>query len=101
MRDYRKSWDERYSQNDLVYGKEPNSYFKECIDRLKPGKLFMPGDGEGRNSIYAVKNNWKVTSVDFSGVAVNKARHYAEHDKVTYKIINEDLSQFEYPKFYY
>ncbi|MEN8194617.1 MAG: class I SAM-dependent methyltransferase [Bacteroidota bacterium] len=101
MRDYRKSWDERYLQNDLIYGKEPNAYFKECINKLNPGKLFLPGDGEGRNSIYAAKNNWNVTSVDFSSVAVNKAAHYAEHDSVSYEIINEDLSHFDYPRDYY
>ncbi|MCK5456659.1 MAG: class I SAM-dependent methyltransferase [Melioribacteraceae bacterium] len=96
MRDYRKMWDERYSQNDLIYGKEPNQYFKEVIDKIKPGKLFMPGDGEGRNSIYAAKNNWEVTSVDYSSVAVEKAKHYAQHDSVNIELINADLSVYEY-----
>ena len=98
MRDYRKMWDERYSQNDFIYGKEPNQYFKEIIDKIKPGKLFMPGDGEGRNSIYAAKNNWEVTSVDYSSVAVEKAKHYSQHDNVNVEIINADLSTYEYPK---
>jgi len=101
MIDYRKKWDERYSQNDLIYGKEPNEYFKEKLDKLKPGKLFMPGDGEGRNSIYAAKNNWEVTSVDYSSVAMEKAKHYAEHDKVKINFINADLSEYDYPKDYY
>jgi len=94
-------WDERYSQTDLIYGKEPNQYFKEIIDKLEPGKLFMPGDGEGRNSIYAAKNNWKVTSVDFSSVAINKAKLYSEHDDVNVEIINSDLLEYKYPQNYY
>ncbi len=98
MRDYRKMWDERYSQNDLIYGKEPNQYFEEIIDKIEQGKLFMPGDGEGRNSIYAAKNNWEVTSVDYSSVAVEKAKHYAQHDNVNVEIINADLSDYKYPK---
>jgi len=101
MRDYRKMWDERYSQTDLIYGKEPNQYFKEIIDKLEPGKLFMPGDGEGRNSIYAAKNNWKVTSVDFSSVAINKAKYYSEYDDVNVEIINSDLLEYNYPQNYY
>ena len=101
MRDYRKMWDERYSQTDLIYGKEPNQYFKEIIDTLEPGKLFMPGDGEGRNSIYAAKYNWKVTSVDFSSVAINKAKYYSEHDDVNVEIINSDLLEYKYPQNYY
>ncbi|VAX24917.1 hypothetical protein MNBD_IGNAVI01-2180 [hydrothermal vent metagenome] len=100
-RDYKKMWDERYSQKDLVYGKEANKYFKEKLDKLKPGKLFMPGDGEGRNSIYAAKNNWKVTSVDYSSVAVEKAKHYAEHENVQADFINADLTNYDYPKNYY
>ncbi len=101
MIDYRKKWDERYSQNDLIYGKEPNEYFKEKIDALNPGKLFMPGDGEGRNSIYAAKNNWEVISVDYSSVAVEKARHYAAYDNVRVKFVNADLTEYNYPKNYY
>jgi len=101
MRDYRKMWDERYSQNDLIYGKEPNQYFKEIIDKIKSGKLFMPGDGEGRNSIYAAKNNWEVTSVDYSAVAVEKAKHYAQYDNVNIELINADLSVYEYPNNYF
>lgn len=101
MRDYKQMWDERYSQNDFVYGKEPNQYFKETIDKIKPGNLFMPGDGEGRNAIYAAKNNWEVTSVDFSSVAVEKAKHYAQHNNVNIDITSADLSDYEYPQNYF
>lgn len=96
-----KMWDERYSQYDFVYGKNPNQYFKSVIDKLEPGKLFMPGDGDGRNSIYAAKQNWKVTSVDFSSVAVDKAKQIAEQENVNLEIINADLSNYDYPQNYF
>ena len=32
-------WDERYSIKDYVYGTLPNEFFKEQIDKLKPGKI--------------------------------------------------------------
>jgi len=101
MKDYKKMWDERYSQNDLVYGEKPNTYFQKIIDKLNPGKILMPGDGEARNSLYAAKNGWEVTSVDFSSVAIEKAKHYAEHEKVSIEFINEDLSKYNYPEEYY
>lgn len=101
MKDYRIMWNERYSQNEFVYGEHPNEYFRELLDTLKPGKLFMPGDGEGRNSIYAAKKKWEVTSVDFSSVAVEKAKHYAEHENVNIKFVNADLSIYEYPQNYF
>lgn len=101
MKDYKKMWDERYSQNDFVYGEKPNEYFQKTLDEIKHGKLFMPGDGEGRNSIYAAKKGWEVTSVDFSSFAIEKAKHYAEHEKVSVEFINEDLSKYNYPEEYF
>ncbi len=101
MKDYKKMWDERYSQNDLVYGEKPNTYFQKIIDKLNPGKILMPGDGEARNSLYAAKTGWEVTSVDFSSVAIKKAKHYAEHEKVSIEFLNEDLSKYNYPEEYY
>ena len=44
-------WDERYAQAEYVYGVEPNQFLKEKLDRLSPGKILLPGEGEGRNDI--------------------------------------------------
>lgn len=90
-----KFWDERYAAEDSVYGKEPNSFFKEQLDNLKPGKILLPGDGEGRNGIYAAMNGWVVNSVDFSAVARDKALQ-AAHDagtQISYLVI--DLAEYE------
>ena len=101
MRDYKKMWDDRYSQDDFVYGQEPNQYFKSIIEKLEPGKLFMPGDGDGRNSIYAAKQNWDVTAVDFSSAAVEKSKQFAKQENVSIEIINADLSDYDYPQNYF
>ncbi len=35
---------------------KPNHFFKEQIDKISvPGKLLLPGEGEGRNAVYAAK----------------------------------------------
>lgn len=90
-----KFWDERYASVDSVYGLEPNRFFKEQIDKLNPGKILMPGDGEGRNGVYAAVNGWIVNSVDFSAVARDKALQFA-HDsgtQISYLVI--DLAEYE------
>lgn len=96
-----KFWDERYASIDSVYGKAPNEFFKEQIDKLKPGKILIPGDGEGRNGVYAAVNGWIVNSVDYSQVAHDKAVQFA-HDsgaEISYLVI--DISEYEPHKNYY
>jgi cyclopropane fatty-acyl-phospholipid synthase-like methyltransferase len=86
----KSNWDERFSEEDYVYGTEPNEFFKEQLDKLKPGKLLMLGEGEGRNSVYAAKMGWQVDAVDFSDQARLKALKLAANEKVkiNYTICN-------------
>ena len=52
-------WDERFSQNEPVYGQEPNSYLREQVARLKPGaSILVPGDGYGRNGIWLARQGF-------------------------------------------
>ncbi|MCX6216781.1 hypothetical protein [Spirosoma sp.] len=46
-------WNTRYQNPAYIYGVEPNSFFNECIDSLKPGRLLLPAEGEGRNALHA------------------------------------------------
>ncbi len=79
-KEIRNFWDERYAGPDYVYGKEPNAFFKYCIDALAPGKLLLPGEGEGRNAVYAAGRGWDVFAFDQSRVAREKALELA-HEK--------------------
>ena len=46
-------WNQRFASEEYIYGTEPSAYFKQIIDGLKPGKLLVPGAGEGRDAVYA------------------------------------------------
>ncbi|MGQ9644743.1 MAG: SAM-dependent methyltransferase, partial [Ignavibacterium sp.] len=46
-------WNERFSSEDYIYGTEPNTFLKEQLENLKPGKALFLGEGEGRNAVYA------------------------------------------------
>jgi hypothetical protein len=55
-------WDERYADEEYVYGTTPNQYFKQELEKLTPGKILLPGEGEGRNAVFAATQGWKVTA---------------------------------------
>jgi len=94
-------WNERYSSNEFAYGTEPNIYFKNELDKLVPGNLILPGDGEGRNSVYAAKNGWKVDAIDFSTVAKEKALKLAGENSVEINFEVADLAEYKPKTNYY
>ena len=34
-------WNNRYKKKEYAYGKEPNKYFREEIDKINPGKILL------------------------------------------------------------
>lgn len=94
-------WDERYSQEKYIYGILPNEFFKEQLTLLKPGKILMLGEGEGRNAVYATKNGWEVDAVDSSKEGRKKALRLAERNHVTINYNIVSLSDFVPKKSYY
>jgi ubiquinone/menaquinone biosynthesis C-methylase UbiE len=73
----RDFWNERYSIEDYVYGKLPNKYFADEISKLKPGKILLPCEGEGRNAVFAASFGWDVTAFDQSEVGKQKCLQLA------------------------
>ncbi|MGL5262809.1 MAG: class I SAM-dependent methyltransferase [Bacteroides sp.] len=71
------SWNEQYSREEYRYGETPNLFFKEFIDALPVGQILLPGDGEGRNGVYAASKGWQVHAFDQSAVAREKALRLA------------------------
>ena len=96
-----KVWDERYSSDEYAYGITPNLFFKEQLDKLKPGKILMLAEGEGRNGVYAAKNNWLVDAVDFSEQARGKALKLAAQEGVKLNYIVANLIEFTPNNEYY
>lgn len=76
-------WNARFGAEPTVYGEGPNVFFAQQLARLKPGRILLPGDGEGRNAVYAATKGWSVRSFDASSVGVVKALAMAERLGVT------------------
>lgn len=98
MKDF---WNNAYRNNQSVYGHEPNNYFKKQIKQLKPGKILLPAEGEGRNAVYAAQLGWDVFAFDFSEEAKIKAIKKANSNNVTidYKLGN--IKSLTYQKNYF
>ena len=78
-------WDERFASEGYVYGTRPNEHFKSCLDSLQPGKILIPGEGEGRNALYAAQSGWDVIAFDGSIEGKKKAIKLASENKVQIK----------------
>lgn len=94
-------WDERYSKPEFAFGTEPNLFFKDQIDKLRPGKLLLPADGEGRNAVYAAGKGWQVTAFDMSQEAKYKALRLAEIKQVSFEYFVTDIEDVKLSELYY
>ena len=87
-------WDQRYSEPGFAYGIEPNAFFAKVLDTLTPGSLLLPGEGEGRNAIYAAGRGWHVFALDQSIVARNKALEWAASMDLQFDYQLTNLEEF-------
>lgn len=71
-------WDERYAASDLVWSAGPNATVAELTADLPPGRALDLAAGEGRNAIWLAERGWDATAVDFSAVAMDRARRIGE-----------------------
>lgn len=90
-------WNERFDRESYVYGKAPNVFFKETLDRFQPGLLLLPGEGEGRNAVYAAQAGWTVEAFDLSDKGQEKARQLAQQAGVSFNYQIASYIDFEYP----
>jgi SAM-dependent methyltransferase len=70
-------WDARYSQTDRVWSGEPNTVLVREAAKLTPGRALDLGSGEGADAIWLARQGWRVTAVDISQVALDRAEKHA------------------------
>ncbi|MGM0613466.1 MAG: class I SAM-dependent methyltransferase [Bacteroidota bacterium] len=91
-------WDQRFAESKYKYGKKPNNFFYRYLRSLSPGRILLPGEGEGRNAVFAARNRWEVTAVDFSIKGKEKAERLATENQVELTYIHKDILDYEYPQ---
>lgn len=94
-------WNKRYSDQQYIYGKEPNQFLRGELSKITPGKILFLGEGEGRNAVYAATLGWDVDAVDYSEAGKYKAEKLAAENVVRINYLVEDLSTFSPKQNYY
>ena len=91
----------RFAVEEYVYGIEPNEFYKQELEKLSPGKLLLPGEGEGRNAVFAAKSGWEVTAFDSSIEGKRKAENLAlkYNVEIDYQISDYENARFRLEEF--
>jgi len=90
----RADWDRRYAEKPLLWSAGPNQFVAAELGDLAPGAALDLGAGEGRNAIWLAGRGWRVSAVDFSRVALERARRLAARRGVEVAWVLEDLSRY-------
>lgn len=87
-------WDERYSQDEYVYGTEPNDFLRQHLGAIPKGRVLSLCEGEGRNAVFMATQNYDVTGVDSSSIGLAKAQKLAAKHNVTITTRLADMADF-------
>lgn len=91
----REDWDRRYAATDSLWSLTPNRFLVAETTDLPPGAALDLACGEGRNAIWLAGLGWTVTAVDYSTVAIEKARTRAAAEGAEVDFRALDLLDFE------
>jgi SAM-dependent methyltransferase len=75
---------------------KPDAFLVETIRGLKPGKALDIGMGQGRNAIFLAQQNWDVTGLDLSELAVAEAKERARKLGVRIDARVQDVYRFDF-----
>lgn len=71
-------WDERYAQDDYVFGTAPAQFLSAHPGLISSGaRVLCVAEGEGRNATWLAQQGCRVTGFDASSVGLEKARKLA------------------------
>lgn len=86
------AWDERYAADAHVWGHEPNRFVVDHAGDLPPGRVVDLACGPGRNALYLAARGHRVTGVDFSATALERARAADPDGTVTW--VHADITSY-------
>jgi 2-polyprenyl-3-methyl-5-hydroxy-6-metoxy-1,4-benzoquinol methylase len=92
-------WDERYAAEHYIFGTTPNVFLASQAARIHPGmRALAVADGEGRNGVWLAEQGAQVHAIDFSPLALEKARKLAEARGVTIELEQADVLEWSWPE---
>ncbi|MFI8184797.1 SAM-dependent methyltransferase [Actinacidiphila glaucinigra] len=81
-------WDARYAGSDRVWSGNPNNVLVREVGGLKPGTALDLGCGEGADAVWLARQGWRVTAVDISRVALERAAGHAKAEGIAEGLID-------------
>lgn len=72
-----ETWDEFYAQSTRVWSGSANTALIARVTELTPGTVLELGCGEGADAMWLAEHGWKVTGIDVSSVALERATEHA------------------------
>jgi SAM-dependent methyltransferase len=89
-------WDQQFAADGFKYGTQPNAFLVSQANRLAAGShILVPGDGEGRNSVWLAGQGHRVVAMDASRVGLEKAQKLAQERGMRIETILADLTNWE------
>ncbi|MGB3763940.1 MAG: class I SAM-dependent methyltransferase [Ornithinimicrobium sp.] len=89
--DEHQEWDERYAESDRIWSGEPNGALIAEVTDMAPGRVLDVGCGEGADAIWLAQHGWRVTALDVSTVALDRARTHAAEAGVDVQFVHSGL----------
>jgi SAM-dependent methyltransferase len=88
-------WNRRYRASECVFGRAPADFLRRRIEELGAGDDALDlAMGEGRNALFLAERGYRVTGVDVSLAAVQRARALAAERGLALRAVVADLGQF-------
>ncbi|CAM4159675.1 class I SAM-dependent methyltransferase [Helcobacillus massiliensis] len=80
-----EEWNARYSERDALWTGNVNPTLGAAVTAIgmQPGRALDLGCGEGGDALWLARAGWRVTGVDISTVAVDRATARAEQEGLT------------------
>jgi len=87
----RHAWDRRHASREPIESADPDPLLVREASTLRPGRALDLACGDGRNAVWLARRGWHVEAVDFSSVALERARGLAERAGVSVEWARHDL----------
>jgi SAM-dependent methyltransferase len=88
----RERWNRRWAGEERVHvSTAPSRFVVAEVADLPPGAALDLACGAGRNAVWLAEQGWRVTAVDFSGVALRMARSLEAERRVAVEWVEADV----------
>jgi SAM-dependent methyltransferase len=87
-----EEWEDRYSAAEQMWSGRPNDVLVVEVSDLPPGRALDVGCGEGADAIWLAARGWRVTGVDVSQIALDRAVGAAGEAGVAVEWVRSDVT---------